>query len=122
MDSLLLRVANSLPAIVAAYVVSIITSASLFTLLEDYTFAEGIWWSCATALTIGYGDIAPVTWTMRIIGMVFSHFWIWLMVPLVVANLIVKAIQSRDEFTHEEQEEVKGNLRKVLSLLEKKND
>lgn len=116
MQRLLLRMANSLRVIVVAYVLSILASASLFTLLEDYTFAEGIWWSCATALTIGYGDIAPVTWPMRIIGLVFSHFWIMLMVPIVVANLIVKAIQSRDKV----QESIVQMLYKIINLLEER--
>lgn len=123
MQRLLIRMANSLKAIVWAYIISIFLSAGLFTLLENHTFAEGLWWSCATALTIGYGDIAPITWPMRTIGLVFSHFWILLMVPLVIANLIVKIIQDRDTFTHDEQEEVKRNLRKAVSLLEEmKND
>lgn len=118
MERLLLRMANSLKGIVIAYAVSIVASAALFTSLENHTFAEGLWWSCATALTIGYGDIAPVTWPMRIIGLIFSHFWIWLMVPLVVANLIVKVIQARDVV----QESIVQMLRKIIRLLEEKQN
>lgn len=116
MQRLLLWMANSLKCIGVAYVVSITTSALIFTMLEDYTFAEGVWWSCATALTIGYGDIAPVTWPMRVVGLIFSHFWIMVLIPIVIANIIVKAIQARDKV----QESIIQMLRQIIQLLEER--
>lgn len=122
MQALLLKLANSLKAIWWMYIGSLLLSAVLFAWVEQKPFLDGLWWSCATALTVGYGDIAPVTTAGKWLGIVFAHLWILITIPLVVANVIVKIIHDFDAFTHEEQEEVKGNLRKVLSLLEKKDD
>lgn len=118
MQALLLKLANSLKAIWITYVGSLVVSACLFSWVEGKPFLDGLWWSCATALTVGYGDIAPVTVAGKWLGIVFAHLWILITIPLVVANVIVKIIHDAEAFTQEEQAEVKGNLRKVLVLLE----
>ncbi len=116
----LLDLANSLGKICYLYLGSVLASALLFAWAEDRTFLDGLWWSSATALTIGYGDIAPVTVIGKLIGLVFAHVWVLITIPLVVANIIVNIVEDKEKFTQAEQDEVKGNLRKVLSILEKK--
>ncbi|MGL5015290.1 MAG: potassium channel family protein [Bacteroidales bacterium] len=119
MQNILIRIANSLKCIGWLYLGSLILSAGLFAFFEDKTFNEGMWWSCITALTVGYGDIAPVTKAGKWLGIIFSHFWILMMVPLVVANIIVKIIHDHDAFTHEEQESLKRDLKEVLEIVKK---
>lgn len=41
-------------------------------------FFDAIWWAVVTATTVGYGDIYPVTWEGRIIGMILMFFGIGL--------------------------------------------
>ena len=31
-------------------------------------FSDAMWWSCATITTVGYGDVAPVTYGGRVVG------------------------------------------------------
>lgn len=113
MKQLLLKLANSLRLIAWAYAVSILLSSVLFSIVEDRTFLDGLWWSCATALTIGYGDIAPATTFGKLLGFVFAHVWVLITIPLVVANIIVKVIKDMDAFTHEEQELIKKQLAEI---------
>lgn len=122
MKQLLLTLANSLRLIAWTYLVSLLVSATLFSIVEDRTFLDGLWWSCATALTIGYGDIAPVTQLGKFFGLVFAHLWVLITIPLVVANIIVKVIKNMDAFTHEEQELIKKQLDEILQELKRKGD
>lgn len=100
---------NSFTKIFLIYVSSVLVSASLFTAVENVSFIDGLWWSLVTALTIGYGDIAPVTITGKIIGVIFSHFWIFGIVPMIIANIITKIITDENEFTQDEQDFIKDN-------------
>ena len=100
---------NSFTKIFLIYVSSVLVSASLFAAVENVSFIDGLWWSLVTALTIGYGDIAPLTITGKIIGVIFSHFWIFGIVPMIIANIITKIIADENEFTQDEQDFIKDN-------------
>ena len=52
-----------------------VMSAVAFTLAEDvgedgriHSFGDALWWSAATITTVGYGDIAPITFVGRAVG------------------------------------------------------
>jgi voltage-gated potassium channel len=54
-----------------------LTSAVAFTLFEDvgedgrvHSFFDALWWSTATITTVGYGDLFPVTFGGRMVGVV----------------------------------------------------
>ncbi|QEY16290.1 two pore domain potassium channel family protein [Cellvibrio sp. KY-GH-1] len=104
MKKVAIYVANRLWVILAIYLTSILIAAELFSVFESKSFADGIWWAVVTALTIGYGDLSPATVPGRITGIFFGHFWIFGIIPMIVANIIVKLLEDKNAFTHEEQE------------------
>lgn len=104
MKKAVIYVANRLWVIVAIYLTSIVLAAEMFSVFEAKSFADGLWWAVVTALTIGYGDLSPVTVPGRITGVFFGHFWIFGIIPMIVANIIVKLLEDKNAFTHEEQE------------------
>ena len=101
----------------AVYLASLVIAALLFSHFEGKTFGEGLWWSVVTALTIGYGDLYPVTTEMRVITVLFQHFWIFLILPIVIASVLGAIIEDRNKFTHEEQEWTQGALEKIAAAL-----
>lgn len=117
MRKLFLYVANDLRVIAAVYLISLFLAAFLFHLIEGRTLAEGFWWACVTALTIGYGDLSPVTAIGRVMGVIFSHFWIFLIAPMIIGNIISKMLQDKEKFTHEEQEWQETALKTIASEL-----
>lgn len=117
MKKILMYVANRIWLILGIYFVSLLLGAATFAYLEAKSFAEGIWWATVTALTIGYGDLTPVTPAGRVAGVVFGHFWIFVVIPMIIANIIMHLIEDKNLFTDEEQRELMQRLSHVEELL-----
>ncbi len=117
MKKLLIYIANRLWLIIALYAVSLIFGAVSFAILEQKSLADGLWWATVTSLTIGYGDLTPVTPAGRIVGILFGHFWIFIVIPMIVANIIMHLVEDKHLFSDEEQRELMQRLKRIESRL-----
>lgn len=117
MQKTLIYVTNRIHLIMAIYLVSIGVAAGLFSYFEDRSYADGLWWSFVTALTIGYGDLSPVTLYGRLVGVMFGHFWIFGVIPMIIGNVVTKLLEDRDAFTHQEQEWQERRLKEICAKL-----
>ena len=117
MKKILMYVTNRIWLILAIYVGSLLLGAAAFALLEAKSFSDGLWWATVTALTIGYGDLTPATPAGRIAGVLFGHFWIFVVIPMIIANIIMHLIEDKHLFSDEEQREIMQRLRTVEALL-----
>lgn len=114
----LVWLANSPRTLILAYSLLIVVSAILYRLFENVSVGDAVWWAVVTASTVGYGDISPETWQARVIAAVLISTMVLLVIPLITAHFASKLIVDTDAFRHEEQEELKRNLRAVRALLE----
>lgn len=113
----LVRLTGSLPRIIVVYLASLLAAAALFSLLEERSFPDSLWWAVVTALTIGYGDISPATPVGRVVSIVFQHFWIFGIAPLVIANILTHVLHDEHQFSHAEQEWQAASLRRIAERL-----
>lgn len=111
-------VANRFWLILIFYIASILAAGHLFALFEHRDLMDGLWWAVVSALTIGYGDFSPVTLGGRLTGVIFGHIWIFGVIPMLVANIIVKVLENKDAFTHHEQEWQEKVLTGIAQKLE----
>lgn len=102
------------------YVVAILLGAAVFAWAEAKPFDDALWWAFVTAMTVGYGDISPVTVLGRIDGVILMHLVPLFIAPIIVTRLVTRIIGDRDRFSHEEQEQLKAELRALRALLEAK--
>lgn len=114
-------IVNRVWLILVIYLVSLLMSSLLFSYFETKPLVDGLWWSCVTSLTIGYGDIFPVTTGGKVTGALFGHFWIFGIIPMIVANIVSNLLENRDLFSNEEQEEIKKNLSEILTKVNQLN-
>ena len=70
-----------------------------------------------TASTVGYGDISPSTLPARFMAALLISIMVLLVIPLITAHFASKLIVDTDAFKHEEQEELKRNLRDVRVMM-----
>lgn len=116
MKQFVFYLAEKFHRIVVFYIGSIVVASLLLMWIEDKPFDLMMWYTCVTALTIGYGDVTATTICGRIVTMLFAHLWIFGIAPLVVANVLNALLENRDRFSHEEQEEIKRQLQQILAL------
>ncbi len=114
-----LKATNSPRALIFTYIGLIVACSIGYRRFEEnVSIGDSIWWAVVTASTVGYGDIAPKTLQGRILGGVLISFMVLIVIPLITAHFASKLIVDNDAFQHEEQEEIKNQLREIRSLLE----
>lgn len=79
---------------------------------------DSLYWSVVTATTLGYGDFAPHSTAGKVLTSALIVATVFLFIPTITANLASKLIVNRDAFTHEEQEELKADLKAILKRLD----
>jgi voltage-gated potassium channel len=117
----LLRIANSAKATVATFLLLVLASAVIYSALEHKGVGDSVWWAVVTATTVGYGDTYPTTTGGRVLAGVLISTMVLLVVPLITAHFASKLIVDQDAFRHEEQEEIKANLRFIRAHIESLN-
>lgn len=118
--NLFFKITNNIKYILLTYLISILLASTLFSVIENHSIIDSLYWASITSLTIGYGDLSPNTNLGKILSIVFGHFWIFFIIPSVISHILANLIKNRNEFTHEEQEEIKSTLSKIEICL--KND
>jgi voltage-gated potassium channel len=111
--------ANSPRTLILSYAILIFVCAVIYHYFEkDASVGDAVWWAVVTASTVGYGDISPETLPGRVLAGILISVMVLLVIPLITAHFASKLIVDADAFRHEEQEELKQNLRRVRALLE----
>lgn len=88
---------------------------------EHHSVGDAAWWAFMTFTTVGYGDQYPHSVPGRVAGILLVSTAVFLVVPVITASIIERFRDKTDAWTHDEQEEVKENLRRVVAILERKN-
>src|SRR5688572_7236721 len=117
MQKLVARATDSFAEIIAYYLVILGLSGFLFSYFEDKPHFESFWWACVTGLTIGYGDLYPVTVGGKIVAIGLMHLVPLVIVPLIVARLLITVIEDKNQFSHDEQEEMKNDIKLIKKAL-----
>ena len=114
---LLVRATDTFKELGLIYLVIVSVAAVVFSVAEDKPLTESFWWAFVTALTVGYGDMYPVTLIGRIDAVLLMHVVPLFILPMVIARLLDQMIVDHDKFSHDEQERIKADLELIKKAL-----
>lgn len=113
----IVRIANSPRELVYLALGLLGVSSVAYSVFEKASLLDSIWWSLITATTVGYGDAYPNSVGGRFTAVCLVISMVFFFIPMLTASFASRLIVNRDAFTHEEQEELKDKLDKVLKRL-----
>lgn len=116
------RYFDSLKETLFYYGVILVLACIAFAYIENRSIFDALWWFSATASTTGYGDIYPLTAAGRIVTIFVMHIVPLFIVPLITAHIAMKMIVDNDTFSHEEQEDLKRQVKELHELMIGKNN
>lgn len=109
----------------------IFSTTSVFFLEKDHnphmkSYWDSLWWGVTTITTVGFGDIVPITWQGRLIGMVLMYTGTVLFVTftgMLVTYWLKEEVEREvipieNEIIKEEQEQ--HHTRQMLELILRK--
>jgi voltage-gated potassium channel len=113
----LIKATDTFKELMFWYLGVVIVGALLFSFFEQKPFGDSLWWTFVTVLTVGYGDIYPVTLGGRIVAVALMHSVVLIVAPLIIGRLLSRIMVDANQFTSEEQEQIKKDLADIKALL-----
>jgi voltage-gated potassium channel len=113
----LVTIANTIPALLATLVLTLLGFAGVFSVVEHIDYQDALYWSVVTMSTTGYGDISPATDAGRLVAGALMLWSIFFLLPAAIYHVAERLIQDRDEWSHEEQVQLRTDLHEIKGLL-----
>lgn len=113
-----MRTTHRRVALLTGYLASVYVGAVVaYGVTESHNLWDSAWWGLMTLTTVGYGDEYPHTVVGRVMGIMLVMSAVFVVVPTITAFIASKFIVDDDAWTHDEQEQVKDDLKEILRIL-----
>ncbi|HPS40911.1 MAG TPA: potassium channel family protein [Candidatus Woesebacteria bacterium] len=84
-------------------------------------FGDAIWWMVSTITSVGYGDVVPVTFEGRVLGIVLQVIGV-VMTSSIIGSLVIQLHRKRDNYQWERMDKKLDQIIEDLDVTKRKTD
>ncbi|GMA70633.1 ion transporter [Leuconostoc litchii] len=114
---------NGFMYLIITAVVLILVGAEMYSVAENVSYMNSLWWAIATTTTVGYGDISPHTEIGRFIAVVLMILGIGLIgsvTSTVTAFFVDEKSEKENDLLKTELQDIKQELKEITKELSKR--
>lgn len=82
---------------------------------------DSIWWMVSTITSVGYGDVVPVTFEGRVLGMILQIIGV-VMTSSIIGSLVVQLHRKRDNYEWDRISKKLDQISAAVEETKKKTD
>lgn len=82
---------------------------------------DSLWWAVSTVTSVGYGDVVPVTFAGRVLGVVLQIIGV-IMTSSIIGSLVVQLHRKRDNYEWERISKKLDQMNESIEETKKKTD
>jgi len=86
-----------------------------------HNLEDSIWWTISTITSVGYGDVVPVTFEGRVLGMLLQVIGV-VFTSSIIGSLVVQLHRKRDNYEWERISRKLDQISENLEETKKKTD
>lgn len=86
-----------------------------------HNLEDSIWWTISTITSVGYGDVVPVTFEGRVLGMLLQVIGV-IFTSSIIGGLVVQLHRKRDNYEWERISRKLDQISENLEETKKKTD
>lgn len=86
-----------------------------------HNLEDSIWWTISTITSVGYGDVVPVTFEGRVLGMLLQVIGV-IFTSSIIGSLVVQLHRKRDNYEWERISRKLDQISENLEETKKKTD
>lgn len=86
-----------------------------------HNLEDSIWWTISTITSVGYGDVVPVTFEGRVLGMLLQIIGV-IFTSSIIGSLVVQLHRKRDNYEWERISRKLDQISENLEETKKKTD
>ena len=86
-----------------------------------HNLEDSIWWTISTITSVGYGDVVPVTFEGRVLGMLLQIIGV-IFTSSIIGSLVVQLHRKRDNYEWERISKKLDQISENLEETKKKTD